>query len=263
MIKRIIRFLLFFLSVVFLLFYFFQEKFFFLPEKKIAKDYQFTFDANFEEVNLITPDNETINAIHFKVENPKGVLLFFHGNRGSLLRWGKIVQYFTKFNYDVFVMDYRNYGKSTGSYNEEKMYEDAQLCYDYVREKFSEDKIVVYGRSLGATFATRVAASNKPKELVLEAPFYNLKAAVHFKLFFTPNFLLKYKFETHKDIVKVMCPTTIFHGDKDNVTPFQGSKELFELIAQKEKTYVHLPQGTHHNVMEFEAYQQKMKEILK
>lgn len=261
--KRIARFVLFFLSVVFLLFYFFQEKFFFVPEKKIAKDYQFSFDANFEEVNLVTNDNETINALHFKVENPTGVLLFYHGNRGSLMRWGKIVQYFTKFNYDVFVMDYRNYGKSTGKYNEESMYEDAQLCYDYVRKKYSEDKIVVYGRSLGATFATRMAATNNPKELVLEAPFYNLKAAVHFKLLITPNFLLKYKFETHKDIVKVACPITIFHGDKDIVTSFQGSKELFALITHQEKSFIHLPKGTHHNVMEFESYQQKIQEILK
>ena len=263
MIKRIARFLLFFLSVIFLLFYFFQEKFFFQPEKKLHKDYQFTFKENFVEVNLTTHDLETINALHFKVEKPKGIVLFFHGNRGNLKRWGTIVQYFNTFNYDVFVIDYRNYGKSTGSYNEEAMYKDAQLSYDYAKSHFLENEIVVYGRSLGATFATRVAATNHPKELILEAPFYNLKAAVHFKLFFTPSFLLKYKFETNKDIVKVTNPITVFHGNKDAVTSFKGSKELFKLIKQKDKSYVLLPNGTHHNVMGFEAYKQKIAVLLK
>lgn len=244
-----------------LLFYFFQDKVIFLP-KKIDKNYTYTFPEKFEEINLKTPDGETINALHFKVANPKGIILYFHGNKGSLTRWGKIVRYFIQYGYDVFVMDYRGYGKSTGSFSENKMYQDAQLCYDFVKQRFSEDKIVVYGRSLGATFATRVAASNHPKELIIEAPFYSLKSVLNFYFSYAPSFLLKYQFNVHKDIVKVPCPITIFHGKKDQVTPYVGSQKLFQLLQRKDKQFISLKDGDHHNLQSFEDYGKTIAGIL-
>lgn len=239
----------------------FQEKLIFLPEE-IDTNYIYNFPFDFEEVNLKTIDNETINALHIKAKNPKGIILFFHGNKGNLIRWGEITSYFTQFEYDVFVIDYRGYGKSTGTFNETQMYQDALLSYEYVKKQFSEEKIVVYGRSLGTTFAAKVASANNPKHLVLEAPFYSLHNAANHKYKVIPKFLLNFKFETHVSIPNIKSPITIFHGTEDKVTPFRGSKELFKLINAPKKEFIPLEKGTHHNVREFEKYAIALKAIL-
>ena len=262
MIKKIVFRVLIFLGIGLFLLYIFQERLIFLNEKAIPKDYIYKFPQAFEEVNLTTKDNETINAIHFKLNKPKGVILFFHGNKGNLQRWGAIAPYLLAYNYEVFIIDYRGYGKSTGKFNEEQMYQDALLAYDHLKKQYSEDQIVVYGRSLGATFAARVAVENTPKHVILEAPFYNLKRVAQYYFALSPTFLLKYTFRTDKDIPKIKSPIIFFHGDQDRTTSFEQSKELFQLVTSTQKEFVRIPGGTHHNLKDFEIYRTKLKEIL-
>jgi len=247
-------------AVVFILLYMFQDKIIFQSEP-LAKDYVYSFAQMFEEVNMKTEDGETINALHFKVKNPKGIILFFHGNKGNLSRWGNLVAYLEEYQYDVFVMDYRNYGKSTGSYDERAMYKDALQAYTYVKQQFPEEQIIIYGRSLGCTFATRVATKNNPKHVILEAPFYNMKKGVRFYSKLAPTFIIKYKFETNKDLPKVTSPITFFHGDTDVVTSFDDSKELFQL-GTSQKDFVTIAKGTHHNLKDFDVYKKRLIEIL-
>jgi alpha-beta hydrolase superfamily lysophospholipase len=243
--------------------YFFQEKFIFLNGKRVQIDYLFEFSDDFEEVFLKTSDGNVINALHFKLEKPKGVVLFCHGNKGNLKKWGSKVSFFLNYNYEVVVFDYRKYGKSTGSFNETKMYDDALLMYNCLKSKFKEKTIVVYGFSLGSTFATRIAALNKPKELILEAPFFNFKSAVQYYSKFTPTFLLKYAFRTDLDILKVTVPITIFHGNKDKTTSFKDAKKLFALNTSLKNRFIAIKQGTHHNIRDSKFYKQKLQEILK
>lgn len=262
--KRLKRILIALVSIYLLLMgllHVFQEKLIFLPEE-IAKNYAYDFPFDFEEVNLETADNETINALHLKAENPKGIILFFHGNQGNLIRWGAITSYFTQFNYDVFVIDYRGYGKSTGVFNETNMYADALLSYEHVKKQFLEKNIIVYGRSLGTTFAAKVASENNPKHVILEAPFFSLHNAANHKYKVIPKFLLKFKFNTHVLMPTIKSPITIFHGTEDKVTPFVGSKQLFQLIATSKKELILLEKGTHHNVRDFKKYTVALKAIL-
>ncbi len=239
----------------------FQEKLIFLSEK-IDANHRYNFSFDFKEVDLTASDNETINALHIKAVNPKGVILFFHGNKGNLIRWGEITSYFTQYNYDVFVIDYRGYGKSTGTFNEVKMYEDALLSYQHLKKQFSEENIIVYGYSLGTTFAAKVASENTPKHVVLEAPFYNLHNAVNHKYKVIPKFLLNFKFKTNTLIPKIKSPVTIFHGTDDKVTPYKGSRQLFKLISTSKKELILLKKGTHHNVRGFKEYINALKSIL-
>ncbi len=262
MIKKIVYGLLILLGVGLLFFYFFQERFIFLNGKKLPKDFVYQFPEPFEEVNISTQDNETINALHFTLEKPKGIILFFHGNKGNLSRWGNIVSYLLEYDYEVFVIDYRNYGKSTGNFDEEKMYQDAVDVYDFIKNNYAENEIVVYGRSLGAAFATEVGAKRNPKHVVLEAPFYNLKRATKFYFSLSPSFLLKYDFRTDQKIGKITSPITFFHGDADETTSFTESKELFQLVKASHQEFVEISKGTHHNLKEFSVYKNKMKTIL-
>jgi len=149
--------------------YFIQEKMIFLPTK-LPQDYRYSFRHDFEEINLKTDDGFVLNSIHFKQLKPKGLILYFHGNAGDLSRWGNITSFFADKNYDVLVMDYRTYGKSTGKLSEDALHNDAQLFYEYALERYDESDIILYGRSLGTGIATKLAANNNPDRLILETP---------------------------------------------------------------------------------------------
>ena len=145
--------------------FFFQEKLIFRPIT-LPQDFVYNFSNPFEELFLKAEDGAVINALHFKKENPKGIILYFHGNAGNLARWGKITEFFVEKDYDVLVMDYRTYGKSTGKLSEQALYSDAQMCYNYVLKQYEESEIIVYGRSLGTGMATYLASNNNPKQLI-------------------------------------------------------------------------------------------------
>ena len=115
------------------IFQYLQEKVVFLPVK-LPEDYPFEFDGNFEEYFFKTPFEGKINALLFRIENPKGVILYFHGNADNLVRWGKIALEFSAFGYDIFVMDYRSYGKSCKSISSNGcIYHSKLCCYLYER----------------------------------------------------------------------------------------------------------------------------------
>jgi len=240
----------------------FQEKLIFLPTD-LPQEYAYSFTQPFEEVNLTAKDGAILNAIHFKTEHPKGVILYFHGNSGDLSRWGEITSYFTQFGYDVLVMDYRTYGKSSGKLSEEALYEDAQLFYTYLLENYAESSILVYGRSLGTTFATAVAATNHPKMLILETPFYNLHSVAKKRFpIFPIDYLLKYSFETNQLMQQVDCDLVVFHGTEDKVVPFASGKRLFDSAPSIQKEFIKISGAEHNNLIDFELYHTVIKRLL-
>ena len=262
MIKKAILILLS-IYVLFLVgFYLFQKKLIF-QSKKLDKDFSYSFNQNFKEVYLNMSDGAILNALHFKVENPNGVILFFHGNKGNLQRWGNLVQPLTKYGYDVFVMDYRGYGKSTGRQQENAMYSDALEMFTHLNKEYSQDKIVIYGRSLGCTFASYVASKKKPKGLVLEAPFYSLPSLINDKFPLAPyKLLLKFKFNSYRFMNTITCSTLIFHGDKDVLIPTDFGEKLYDKSNKEHTEFVLIKEGTHHNLSTFAMYKEKLKTLL-
>ncbi|MBB4805644.1 fermentation-respiration switch protein FrsA (DUF1100 family) [Chryseobacterium defluvii] len=248
--------------------HFLQEKLIFLPVK-LPEDYAYDFPKKFKEYFFETPNSGVINALHFKVKNPKGVILFFHGNADNLVRWGAIASNFTDYDHDVLVMDYRHYGKSKGERSENNLYADAQFCYDFVKKKYGEENIIVYGVSLGGAFAIKMAAENEPKLLIVEATFYNLKDMVNrwIPKNTTEKITTKmtYDFRSDEHIIKVNCPVYHFHGDKDLVVPIKSGKKLFNELEEKRpevpKKFIEIKKGSHNDLSNFEQYHHEMKEI--
>lgn len=229
----------------------------------LPQDYVYHFPENFDEINLRAKDGAVLNALHFKVNNPKGVILYFHGNAGDLSRWGLVIQKFSKLGYDVLVMDYRGYGKSTGRRKETFFYQDSQLLYDFLVKHYDEDKITVYGRSLGTTFATYVASQNHPNKLILEAPFYSLQEVAQQRFPIYPiSWFIHYEFPSYKYLKKVSCPVTIFHGTDDNTVNIENSEMLSKLLPEKQLKFIPIPSGSHNNLDQFELYTQNLKEEL-
>ncbi|WP_350291826.1 alpha/beta hydrolase [uncultured Croceitalea sp.] len=260
--KRVGRILLILYILVAAMLYFLQEKIIFLPTK-LPQEYVYNFSESFEEFFLTAQDGAKLNGLHFKRKNPKGVILYFHGNAGDLSRWGEIAIFFAKKEYDIIVMDYRTYGKSTGKLSETALFEDAQLFYNFTLEKYEENAIIIYGRSLGASVATYTASKNKPAKLVLETPFYNLLEVAKKRFPVLPvKWLLKYKLESNKYISNIACPITIFHGTEDTVVPYESGKKLFGLATSK-KEFITVEGGGHNDLISFKPYTTNINKALK
>lgn len=240
----------------------FQEKLLFLPSK-LPVDYSYSFSDDFEEINLTSNDGAVLNALHFKNENPKGIILYFHGNSGDLSRWGTVVSYFVQYQYDVIVMDYRTYGKSTGKLSEAALYQDAQMFYDYTQKFYDEKDIIVYGRSLGTAFAAYVASKNNPGRLLLETPFTSIVDVAKSRFPIYPvKWLIKYPFKTEMVVEKVRCKITIFHGTEDDVVPYRFGKKLYEKLEQSNSELITITGGNHNNLRDFEEYTKRIEELL-
>ncbi|NNK81397.1 MAG: alpha/beta fold hydrolase [Flavobacteriales bacterium] len=238
-----------------------QHLFIFRPDV-IEKNYRFSFDNEFEEVNIMTEDGGNINALHFKRPNSKGVVLYFHGNSGNLIRWGELNDEFGRMDYDLFIMDFRGFGKSTGELTESTFYQDAELCYQYVSERYESQDIIIYGRSMGSGPASYLASKVDARHLVLETPFYSIKSLFYTYYPFLPRvFVFKYRFPNFKYLKAVSYPITIFHGTNDFIVPYRGSRKLKEIIKPSDD-YIALEGGTHNDLMIFGEYQEKLKEIL-
>ncbi|AUP78634.1 alpha/beta hydrolase [Flavivirga eckloniae] len=241
--------------------YFEQEKILFHPSV-LPQDFNYEFPYPFEELFLQT-DGANINALHFKIDNPKGVVLYFHGNAGDLSRWGIVTQFFVKKQYDVLVIDYRTYGKSTGELSESALYNDSQYCYDYLKQHYSESDITVYGRSLGTGMATYVASKNKPKQLILETPYYSMTDVAKSKFpIFPIEYMLKYKLPSYKFISQVNCPISMFHGTNDRIVPYESAQKLFKEAPAAHTTFTTLDGGSHFNLIKHETFLKRANQIL-
>lgn len=248
--------------------YFFQESMLFHPEQ-LPKEYVFEFDQPFEEVYQSGQGDIQLHGLHFPVDNAKGVILYFHGNAGSVRRWGEITQFFTQKGYAVIVMDYRNYGKSGDSSTslsdpQQALYDDSEVWYAFAKANYPESQIHVYGRSLGTTFATYVASNNNPKNLTLETPFYSIEDEARSRFSWLPiRRLLKYKMPTYKYINDVSCPITILHGTSDEVVAYEHGQKLYNAITSTEKEFVTIPEGGHNDLVNYKEYTQEIDRILK
>jgi alpha-beta hydrolase superfamily lysophospholipase len=245
-----------------LLLFFNQEKMIFFP-KYLDSHFQFTFQQKFEEINIKTADNKTLSGILFKVDSSKGIIFYLHGNAGALDSWGEVAKTYTNLHYDVFMIDYRGYGKSEGHIaSQQQLFEDVQLAYDFVKKRYPENKIIVLGYSIGTGAAASVTANNHPHLLILQAPYYSLTDMMRHSYPIIPTFILKYKFETNKYLQNCKTPVVIFHGDADEVIYYQSSLKLRALL-KKSDTLITLHAQGHNGITDNPDYQNAINKILK
>ncbi|WP_300980405.1 alpha/beta hydrolase [Nonlabens sp.] len=208
------------------LLYFCQEQLLFAPEK-LKEGYQFEFLNSFEERNISTGSGNIINTLLFKQENSKGVIFYLHGNAGSLRSVGNVSQHFLPLGYDVFMIDYPGYGKSSSVINnQDELFEDIQDVYNELKKRYSEDTIVVLGYSLGTGLAAKLASHNRPDKLVLHAPYYSMTYMMRLNYSYIPSFILKYDLATNSYLKDCKMPVYLFHGVDDGLIPIESSELL-------------------------------------
>jgi pimeloyl-ACP methyl ester carboxylesterase len=248
-------------AALILLVYLVQEKFIFKPEK-LSQNFEYKFDVPFEELFFDVEPGVSINGLHFLSKEPKGLILYFHGNSRSIKGWSKYARDFYRYQYDVVLVDYRGFGKSTGKRSEKEMLQDMQFVYEKLKDEFTESHLIVYGRSLGSGFATKLASDNKPRYLILDAPYYNfIKVIERFLPFLPTRFILRYHLRTDRWIRKVNCHTYIIHGTKDWLIPIKHSEELQRINPDK-ITLIRIHGGGHNNLPSFHEYHNFIRDIL-
>ncbi|MBT8184788.1 MAG: lysophospholipase [Eudoraea sp.] len=245
-----------------LLVYFLQDYLMFKPEK-LPADFQFHYEnQETEEYNIETRDGAVINGLRFKAKYPKGIVFYLKGNSKSIKGWGKFAVDFTRHGYDVLMVDYRGFGKSTGRRTQKAVKRDMQVIYNKIKESVAEKYIILYGRSLGSGFATKLASMNNPRMLILDAPYYSLSNVAKKYLPFMPlSVLLKFPMPTYKWLKYVNCPIHIIHGTDDRLIPYRTSVKLSKIKPELTTLYTIIG-GGHKNLNTFESYHKMLNDII-
>lgn len=242
--------------------YFLQEKFIFHP-RKLPAGYKFTFNIPFIQTDLEVNSEKNLSIVQFTVPDSvrKGVVLYFHGNRQNIEHYASYAVNFTRNKYEVWMIDYPGFGKTTGEITEQTLYDDAMLLYRMARARFSKDSIVLYGKSIGTGIASQLASTRDCKRLILETPYYSMDALMQQYAFIYPaSWMSKYHFPVNEYFTKITAPVTIFHGTRDRVIPYSNSKRLIK--AKPGAELITLGKGEHNNLNDFPLFHQKLDSVL-
>jgi len=266
MIKKILKWIsgfiiLYLLICVFL--YFFQEYILFNP-RKLSSDYKFKFSVDFEEITIETKDRVKLHGVLCKADSSTGLIFFLHGTGGNVGWYIEEIPVYTALNYDMFLLDYRGFGKSEGKITSEKQfYDDVSLAYEYFRSKYTENKIVVMGFSLGGVPAAMLASKYHPKCLILQGTAYSMKEKAKKKLPYLPITLIsRYDFEIKNFIIETSVPIIAFHNDQDNAADPKNTLRLKPYLKPNDKIII-LEGEEHGNFTRNNKYLTELKEILK
>jgi fermentation-respiration switch protein FrsA (DUF1100 family) len=250
--------------IIGLILYFSQERIIF-QGKKIAKEEAFRFpDQVFEEQNITRPDGSNLNFIKFKPADSTiaGIVIYFHGNRVNVTRYAPFIKIFTINGYEVWMMDYPGFGKSTGKLSESGIKADGQLIYNLARKKLRSDSILIYGKSLGTGVATYIASVNPCKRVLLETPYYSLSTVYDDYTFIYPtNWMLRFHFPSFEYMPKITAPITIFHGTNDELISYKNASRLKPLLKKTDE-FITIEKARHNNIADYPVYVEKMDSIL-
>ena len=240
--------------------YFGQERLLF-PGVALAAGHRFAFAQPFQEIELPVPGG-SLSALHFRQRDPRGLVFFLHGNVGNLETWTTGVDFYQRINYDLFIIDYRGYGKSRGHIESEaQLHADVRAAWDFIAPRYADLPIVVYGRSLGTGLAAQLARDVDPALLVLVTPYANLASAAKRRYPVAPEFLLKYPLRTDAIIGDVKAPVLLIAGSDDTLTPPDEARRLQSLVRSSSELII-VPGARHSDIHQFRTYLDPLAERL-
>jgi len=201
----------------------------FFPLRKIEATPQL-IGLDFEDVYIDTKDNIKINGWFIPSKNAKYTILFYHGNGGNIGdRLGK-VELFHAMGINVFIIDYRGYGRSESSPSERGTYMDAEASYSYLVNKrgIRPEEIILYGESLGGAVAVEVALKADIRALIVEGAFTSIRGIAREAYPFLSPFIISDKFDSLSKIGKITQPKLFIHSPTDEIVSFGLAKKLYD-----------------------------------
>ena len=241
----------------------FQERIFLRPEP-LSPSYRYGFAMPYEEIDIPYSAGANLHMVRFAAQGArrKGVVLYLHGNRRNVTWYAPRVPAFTRRGYEVWMVDYPGFGKSTGPLTEEMLKEYAlQACKRAVVE-CGADSLVIYGRSLGTGLAGWLAARVPAEQLILETPYWSFASVMARYLPVYPvEMMSRFRLPLHEDIPQVRMPVTIFHGTADGVIPYENARLLKGLLKPGDR-FVTIEGGGHNDLDTHPLYGAVMDTLL-
>ena len=231
-------------------FYWHQDNILFQPTVLPA-----SYEFNLPDVKEVTVPAEgaTLSALHFKQPNAKGVVFFLHGNAGNLATWVRDTEFYRRNNFDLFMIDYRGFGKSTGHIESEaQLHADVLAAWKFLAPQYEGRKRVIFGRSLGTTLAAKLSTEVNADWTVLVSPFYSMDAMRQRHYPWLPSALLRYQFTTNEWLPNIKNPVTIMHGKIDALIDISQAEKLKALSPKVE--LIEIDGGDHVNLHQLASY---------
>jgi fermentation-respiration switch protein FrsA (DUF1100 family) len=212
----------------FLLLMWLANRSFFYPMRHPQGDWEVQAELGARDVGVNAPNFVRLHAWWVQPEKARGVTLFLHGNAGNVTHRAHALRALQSAGMAVLLPDYRGYGKSSGSPTEKGLYEDAEASYEtLIATGWKPERIVVHGESLGTAVALHLAARKPCAGVVLEAPFPSARAVAG-RVLPLLGPLLVWGLDSAAYIQKVRAPILFFHGDRDEVIPYDLGRALYE-----------------------------------
>ncbi len=219
---------------------------------------------DFEDVFFKTPDNLKLNGWFVPTKDAAYTILFCHGNAGNISHRLEKIKFFQGLGCNIFIFDYRGYGRSKGAPSEKGLYNDAQGAYNFLlSRKIHPEQIIGYGESIGGAVIIDLASKNRLAALIIDSAFSNSKDMVNILYPFLPYWLLSSRWDSLNKIRTITAPKLIIHSINDEIVPYKLSRKLFE-SAPHPKEFLQTRGG--HNSSFFESEQvlrEKISDFLK
>ncbi|KPQ12822.1 MAG: Alpha/beta hydrolase family [Saliniramus fredricksonii] len=220
--------------------------------------------SGFSDVVITTEDGEELRAFWKPPEEGRTLVLYFHGNGGSLWNRRFRAQALAEDGRGVLMVSYRGYSGSTGSPTEDGLHADARAAYAFASEHAEPARILAYGESLGTGVVMRLAADNPLGAIVLDAPFTSTaNVAARLYPIVPVRLLMLDQFRSIDLVAEITAPALIMHGRRDQVVPFADGRKLYEALPGP-KRFLAFPESGHVSLFEdggLEAVQTLMEGI--
>lgn len=232
------------LLVVFV--YLTQGSMLYLPNMP-GRDIEATPDAiglAFEDVTLETSDGINVHGWFVPGESER-VVLFFHGNAGNISHRLYSIKEWYELGLSVFIIDYRGYGQSEGKPTEQGLYRDGEAAWRFLTGKrgFAPGNIIVFGRSLGGSIASWIAAKEKPAALIVESSFTSVPDIGQQAYPWLPvRWLSRFRHATRDNVQKSTSPVLVVHSRDDEIIPFRHGEAIFD-AANEPKRFLEIRGG--------------------
>ncbi len=203
---------------------------------------------DYEDVTLTAAEGVYLHGWFVPRLNARHTLLFFHGNAGNISHRGDSVAIFHRLGWNVFIVDYRGYGRSTGKPSEAGLYEDARAAWAYLTQDrgIAADSIIVFGRSLGGAVAARLAAEANPGALILESTFSSARDMARAVFPILSRLVVpRYRFDTVAAVRQIRCPVLVAHSPDDEIIPYRVGERVY-VAAHDPKAFYRL-NGNHND----------------